>query len=926
MSNKYRGDCMKKVIFSIVASFVLGFSPLLWAKSAQEYYQNAVVHYKKQESKAAIIELKNALKEDVNHIASRLLLGNLYLSIGQPSYAEIELKRAKKLQAKPDDWLALLGMAYLHQGKSDVFLRNIHASAAKDDKVKSEIADLRGQALLIKNEIAAAQESFDQALVFDSKNINAKVGLAKIKAISGNYALAGKDVEAILAKAPNNILALELQLKIIFSQQKQDESLELIDRILKNQPFNRTAIMMHTAMMVEQKRFDAVKQDIQTIKQYYPRNPITYYFQSIILFQEDKLEDAKAVLQKMLSVVPSHTPSQLLMGKIAYKLKQFVVADEYLSKVVLTSPKNVEASMLLATVHIRNNQADKAIQTLEPFLADLKDNAQFLSLLGSAYHRAGKYDKGVEFLERVIELNPDFTGAQAQLALSQWEEGDKKNALKNLESATKTTGHSVQVDMFYIYALMQNKAFDEAEAAAKALLTTMPNNPSPYNLLGAVYVAENKLDEAIKIFEQSITIQPDFAASEFALGKIYVMKKHNDIAKKHFLRTLEINPSHTRALIAMAELEGKAGNIKEMEAYLLKASKIGESSLPGIMLARYYLTRDNTKALAHANALRQQFPKETEVLTILAKTQLAHGQVANAIRNLSLLLVKEPDSLTLNHLLAGAYGFNKEPKKALSKIDKVLSIKPGYLPALQHQVELLSVTAQFDAAHDVANTIIEKIPDRATGYQLKAGVYLKQKQPEQALVWFEKAYAKTQTRKLVLSIFQLRSNLGQDSTTLLQTWLTKYPEDSGTRTFLAMAYQKQKQTQKAQQAYEKVLTQNPKNPIALNNLAWIYLNQGEAEKALSFAERAYKVVPNRVDILDTLGWVQLHAGQVDRGIRSLKQALLKKPDHLTISYHYAVGLSKVNKTQAARKVLKKIIDTGKAFPEKTAAEQLLQKL
>jgi cytochrome c-type biogenesis protein CcmH/NrfG len=68
------------------------------------------------EPRSAIIQLKNVLQHDPRNGAARLLLGQLYLEVGDAMSAEKELQRAADLQMPPVDVLPLLGRAMVMQG------------------------------------------------------------------------------------------------------------------------------------------------------------------------------------------------------------------------------------------------------------------------------------------------------------------------------------------------------------------------------------------------------------------------------------------------------------------------------------------------------------------------------------------------------------------------------------------------------------------------------------------------------------------------------------------------------------------------------------------------------------------------------------------------------------------------------------------
>ena len=82
-----------------------------------QHVRNARAYLAKGELKAAVIELKNAARKDLNNADTRLLLGRTYLQLEQGANAQKELERARKLGAEPSAVLVDLVRALILQAK-----------------------------------------------------------------------------------------------------------------------------------------------------------------------------------------------------------------------------------------------------------------------------------------------------------------------------------------------------------------------------------------------------------------------------------------------------------------------------------------------------------------------------------------------------------------------------------------------------------------------------------------------------------------------------------------------------------------------------------------------------------------------------------------------------------------------------------------
>ena len=75
-------------------------------------------HLAKNDSKAAVIQFKNALQKNPNSGEARFLLGKALLAAGDPQGAELELRKTLDLKYAPELAIPLLAQALLRNGQA----------------------------------------------------------------------------------------------------------------------------------------------------------------------------------------------------------------------------------------------------------------------------------------------------------------------------------------------------------------------------------------------------------------------------------------------------------------------------------------------------------------------------------------------------------------------------------------------------------------------------------------------------------------------------------------------------------------------------------------------------------------------------------------------------------------------------------------
>lgn len=97
------------------------------SEQAAAYREQAEKHTRERAYPAAVVEYKNALQLQPDHVAGRLALAQVYLKMGQASNAEKELLRARQLKAKPEETDGPLATALILLGEYERALKDTYS-------------------------------------------------------------------------------------------------------------------------------------------------------------------------------------------------------------------------------------------------------------------------------------------------------------------------------------------------------------------------------------------------------------------------------------------------------------------------------------------------------------------------------------------------------------------------------------------------------------------------------------------------------------------------------------------------------------------------------------------------------------------------------------------------------------------------------
>jgi tetratricopeptide (TPR) repeat protein len=151
--------------------------------------------------------------------------------------------------------------------------------------------------------------------------------------------------------------------------------------------------------------------------------------------------------------------------------------------------------------------------------------------------------------------------------------------------------------------------------------------------------------------------------------------------------------------------------------------------------------------------------------------------------------------------------------------------------------------------------------------------------------------------------------------------LKENPRQPDLQRLVGDLYQQEGKWQKAQDAYQNVLSQNALDPFASNGLARVILRTGgNYDSALSLAQTAQRSLPESPFVFDTMGWIYYKKGVYPLAISNLQQALKiseKKriADNPDIHYHLGLAYAKAGQPALARQHFEHVLKMYPNYPE-----------
>ncbi|MFL6336618.1 MAG: tetratricopeptide repeat protein [Pyrinomonadaceae bacterium] len=244
--------------------------------------------------------------------------------------------------------------------------------------------------------------------------------------------------------------------------------------------------------------------------------------------------------------------------------------------------------------------------------------------------------EAITLLEKAVALDPQFAMAHARIGYAYaitWNYPEK--AKRHFERAFQLSDHLTEKDRLYItgwYAIA-NKDFaraavtfrllvanypfeveaylrlgrllqgeereEEAISVLRQGLTTDPDAPDLYNVLGGIYSNLGQHDEAVRMHQRYVELAPDEPNAHDSLGMSYQWAGRYDEALSEYERALALKPEFEVAVIHLANTYYAMGRYREaVEQYerYIRLAKFGEERVRGYhSLAYLYLKKQDLR-------------------------------------------------------------------------------------------------------------------------------------------------------------------------------------------------------------------------------------------------------------------------------------------------------------------------------------------
>lgn len=259
--------------------------------------------------------------------------------------------------------------------------------------------------------------------------------------------------------------------------------------------------------------------------------------------KDHRYDEAIRLLGQVAAHLPKYPDVWYNLGLCFAVTGQHTKAISCLTKALDLEPDDHDAGHLLALIQLKTGQRERAKHTVSYLLAHHPRGPAVLLLKSELSILDQRYDEGLEALRQILQIDPFYTAAWAQLAKG----------------------------------LLHQGAAAEAIAVLKKALSLHPNNPASVVQLGIAYLFSGQIERAERCIMTSMATYADKSFLWLILGRLSTLQKDSSKAYRRYLRAMRDDRKPLKRLalylygLSLFE-EGRSG---EAEKYLKAAQVLG---------------------------------------------------------------------------------------------------------------------------------------------------------------------------------------------------------------------------------------------------------------------------------------------------------------------------------------------------------------
>lgn len=552
-------------------------------------------------------------------------------------------------------------------------------NAFRIDPQNSRAISQLGLIMFERSEFQSAGPFLARARELSPTNLNVRIKLGTLMAVSGQVSNAVAEAEFILRQSPGHPEALQMLANFANSPEQVAALKARFEALAQAQPAN-SGLQQAIARLHERSgNAPAAEAAYRQALKLNATNSTAALGLGNLYWQLGKTNEAETALKLASDNASPKSIERLRFAEFRVRKGDVAGAKQLLEDAIEKAPEFVVGMNTLAEIALQERDTNKCSLLLEralkvdPSHRSTLLNRSRLRLLQTNY--SGALDD-LETLGRILPNDPQVPYQTAMVRIAQ---NDSTQAIAALDRAL--TLNTNFVEAILIRSELQLRR-NESAAVIPPLLKLVAQYPKmgqAQYLLAAAYRSRGSYDDAIALYQNLVKLYPKDPRAHVEMGTTYRLQGKPEESYKAFETALALNPGLMQALDDMIEID-------------LSAKRFD-------------------KALARIQTYVEQHPNHPMPLTLQAKALFAQGKPEPAEASLLKAIQIAPDFYIAHKALADFYALSKQVPAAIQKYREIVAKVPKDVASLLQLGMLLEITHDYKGAREAYEKLLAVRPD-----------------------------------------------------------------------------------------------------------------------------------------------------------------------------------------------------------------------
>ncbi len=390
----------------------------------------------------------------------------------------------------------------------------------------------------------------------------ANEGLRNKAEALGNY-------RSAIKLAPDYLPALKAEAQLEYAGGDR-EAQRTLEHIVKLEPGDEVSHAMLAGLAYQQGRFDAAvsqyKQSLDAIAK--KPDALTQYGECLL--RQGEAEKAVEVLRQAEALDPNQWWSRYNLAAAEMSRKQASEAIKIIEPLLSDGTVRPEVLDLAAEAYEAAGDTPRAVELLrKAILMQPKNESYYLHFTDLCFDHAS-FQVGVDMIDAGLTQLPGSAKLYLARGILWGQLGDFRKAESDFDQADRLDPRGEISGAAASLAELQNSNLETALKLARARLKNNPRDPMlnyvKAETLKQMGVAPETAEfrEALTSATTAVRLKPDFAAARNLLGSLYLQDNKLTLASEQFRRVLQDDPGDQTALYHLIQVSRRVGRSNDI--------------------------------------------------------------------------------------------------------------------------------------------------------------------------------------------------------------------------------------------------------------------------------------------------------------------------------------------------------------------------